>query len=135
MMQQLIVYYTVLYMYRYTTRPHPLLECKSTHPFLPKPNHPYTPIPKHYIHTSNQCCSAGAGRCRGFLAGAGAGADFLGRLWLLSGTKARFIGAFYMKKIIFQMFCIKICFCEPEPVGAELLWVELEPIFFTWSRS
>ena len=28
------------------------------------------------------------------------------------------------------MFCIKICFLEPEPVGAELLWVETEPIFF-----
>ena len=27
------------------------------------------------------------------------------------------------------MFCIKICFLEPEPVGAELLWVEPEPIF------
>ena len=24
---------------------------------------------------------------------------------------------------------------EPEPVGAELLWVEPEPIFFTWNRS
>ena len=33
------------------------------------------------------------------------------------------------------MFCIKICFIEPEPVGTELLWVEPEPKFFTWSRS
>ena len=35
------------------------------------------------------------------------------------------------------MFCIKICFLEPEqePVGAELSWVELEPIILTWSRS
>ena len=23
---------------------------------------------------------------------------------------------------------------EPKPVGAKLLWVEPEPIFFTWSR-
>ena len=28
------------------------------------------------------------------------------------------------------MFCIKICFLEPEPVGAELLRVEPEPKFF-----
>ena len=35
------------------------------------------------------------------------------------------------------MFCIKICFLEPEPVGTELFGVELEPepIFFTWIRS
>ena len=25
------------------------------------------------------------------------------------------------------MFCIKICFLEPEPVGIEILWVEPEP--------
>ena len=25
------------------------------------------------------------------------------------------------------MFCIKIYFLEPEPVGAEVLWVEPEP--------
>ena len=31
------------------------------------------------------------------------------------------------------MFCIKISFLEPEPGGAELFWVEPEPIFFTWS--
>ena len=31
------------------------------------------------------------------------------------------------------MFCIQIFFLEP--VGAELLWVEPEPIFFTWSWS
>ena len=44
------------------------------------------------------------------------------------------------------MFCIKICFLEPEPVGTELFGVELEPepIFLPgsgvekkniWSRS
>ena len=33
------------------------------------------------------------------------------------------------------MFCIKICVLEPDPVGAELLWVEQEPKFFNWSRS
>ena len=33
------------------------------------------------------------------------------------------------------MFCIKICLLEPEPIGAELLRVEPEPKFFTWSRS
>ena len=33
------------------------------------------------------------------------------------------------------MLCIKICYLEPEPVGAELLKVEPEPKFFTWSRS
>ena len=35
------------------------------------------------------------------------------------------------------MFCVKICFLEPEPVRAELLWIEPEPIFFTcsWSRK
>ena len=33
------------------------------------------------------------------------------------------------------MFCIKICFLEPEPVGAEILQVEPEPKFFTWSRA
>ena len=33
------------------------------------------------------------------------------------------------------MCCIKICFLDPEPVGAELLCVEPEPIFFSWNRS
>ena len=33
------------------------------------------------------------------------------------------------------MFCIKLCFLEPEPVGAELLWVEPEPKKNIWSRS
>ena len=33
------------------------------------------------------------------------------------------------------MCCIKICFLDPEPVGAELLCVEPELIFLTWSRS
>ena len=33
------------------------------------------------------------------------------------------------------MLCIKICYLEPELVGAELLKVEPEPKFFTWSRS
>ena len=33
------------------------------------------------------------------------------------------------------MLCIKICYLEPEPVGAELLKVEPEPKFFTWSLS
>ena len=30
------------------------------------------------------------------------------------------------------MFCIKICFLEQESVGAELLWVEPEPILYTY---
>ena len=33
------------------------------------------------------------------------------------------------------MFCIKIYFLEPEPVGAEVLWVEPEPKKNSWSRS
>ena len=35
------------------------------------------------------------------------------------------------------MFSLEICFLEPEPVGAELFWVEPdpEPIFSIWSRS
>ena len=33
------------------------------------------------------------------------------------------------------MLCIKICYLEPEPVGAELLKVEPEPKFFTLSLS
>ena len=36
------------------------------------------------------------------------------------------------------MRCIKIfksCFSEPQPVGAEIFWVEPEPILFTLSRS
>ena len=33
------------------------------------------------------------------------------------------------------MFWIKICFLEPEPVGAEFFQVETEPKYFTRSRS
>ena len=31
-----------------------------------------------------------------------------------------------------RFFGIKFCFLEPEPVGAELLKVVLEPTLFTW---
>ena len=33
------------------------------------------------------------------------------------------------------MFCIKICFLEPGPVGEDRLRMEPEPIFFPWSQS
>ena len=113
----------------------------------------------------NQCC--GAGRSRGFLAGAGADLKFelepepqsMGRLQLLffASEKRNDLKIFIVHRIlyryryiflynkkylfnlptlkIFHMFCIKICFMEPEPVGAELFKVEPEPKFFTWSRS
>ena len=56
--------------------------------------------------------------------------DFF-RFW----DKIRFIEAFLLKARYFFFFQILFLEPEPEPVGDELLRVEQEPIFFTWSRS
>ena len=61
--------------------------------------------------------------------------NLFSKVFFVFATKSRFTKPFYQDIVFSIFFNLKICFLEPEPVGAELSWVAPGADIFTWCLS